>query len=85
MFSAFRKCYAEAVNNVKDLHIDWKNEVRSILYYDRLSDCISDPADVKTDKELIEKYNNCKIEAEEYVKDEFPKILESAGYKVAGE
>ncbi|GAB6075190.1 hypothetical protein [Desulfurobacterium crinifex] len=81
IFKGFRKCYAEAVNGVKDLHVDWKNEVKKILYYDKLSDCLPDPADVKTDEELLDKYSSCKVEAERYVKEEYPKIMEKAGYK----
>lgn len=85
IFKGFRKCYKEAVDGVKDLHSNWKEEVRKILYYDKLSDCLPDPADVKTDKELLDRYSSCKVEAEEYVKEEYPKIMEKAGYKVAVE
>jgi len=84
IFKGFRKCYKEAVDGVKDLHTDWQEEVKKILYYDKLSDCMPDPVDVKTDKELLDKYSTCKVKATRYANEEYPKLMKKAGYKVGG-
>ena len=79
MFSAFRKCYREAVDSVKNLHTNWKEELRNILFYDKLIDCLPDPAGVKTNKEFIDTYNSCNAKAENYANEELKKILKEIG------